>query len=85
MLTMFKKMMGTDKDPKRLKGTIVRTFPIQGYAWIKDLQGQSYFAHISQMEKGVLIEDLRIDQECTFIPAENHKGPVATHIQFWNM
>ena len=78
---------------ERIRGVVTGIHPPKktdegmkgGYIWIVGEDNVDYFGHITQIEPGVDIFDLRLDQECTFTPAAGSEGkPAAERIKFSN-
>jgi hypothetical protein len=64
----------------RIRGVVTRIFPSRGYIWICGEDAVDYFGHITNVRGGVPIENVRIDQECTFVPIHADRGPKAISI-----
>lgn len=75
----------------QLKGVVTGIFPPKkddqgdpvkgGYIWIRGEDNVAYFGHITEI-RDVDIYDIRIDDECRFLPDSTSKGPAAKRIQF---
>jgi hypothetical protein len=86
--------LGVDRDPYnaiRIHGRITGIHPPKrnsdgdmkgGYIWVQGDDGVAYFGHITQFKPGVNILDLRIDQECSFLPSRRFQGPAAELLEF---
>lgn len=71
-----------DGNRTRQAGVVKRTHPSAGYIWIAGDDEVDYFGHISQIQVGVEIRQLRIGQKCTFVATHPPRGPAAELIEF---
>ena len=67
-------------------GTVTRWYKDKGYGFIKDEEGNSYFAHASNIEEGRNMGYfLKKDDEVTFdVMSGNKKGPTAENLRIRN-
>jgi cold shock CspA family protein len=68
-------------EPVRVAGQVTKTFPNRGFFWIRGDNGVDYYSHISQLQAGYQIIDLRAGMRCSFVPAQETLGPTAEFIQ----
>lgn len=69
-------------NEKRMKGTVLATFPDRGFFWITGSDGVKYFGHQTKVRNGYMIYDMWEGQELTFLPKHDDKrGPRGEDIE----
>jgi cold shock CspA family protein len=69
-------------DDTKIGGKVKRTFPNDGFIFITGDDGTDYFGHVSQIQAGIQIIELRAGQRCSFVPTQKVRGPAAEFIEF---
>jgi cold shock CspA family protein len=70
------------KTDVKIGGIVKRTFPNDGFIFITGDDGTDYFGHVSQIQAGIQIIELRAGQRCSFVPTQKVRGPAAEFIEF---
>lgn len=65
----------------RVRGTVKAVFPSRSYFWIAGEDGVDYYAHVSNLQDGVRLDELRIGDSCIFVPEVRKRGPAAFNIE----
>jgi cold shock CspA family protein len=74
---------GIDTRRERIGGFVKETHPSRSFIFITGDDGMDYFCHVSQIQEGYEIIELRAGKRCTFLPAPgNDRGPAARLVQF---
>lgn len=68
------------KRSDRISGTVTSVNIERGFAFL-DSRGVEYFAHVTQLEGGVTLEELRVGEVVSFVAGMGPKGPRAVGVR----
>jgi CspA family cold shock protein len=67
-------------DPDRVLGKIARVFPLKGFGFLKDENGEEYFFHRSEVLSGGPFDDLQEGWRVQFVKGQGPKGLRASEV-----